>query len=126
MRSLAAGMIAALVATSATAQFAVPTDVGKPDGATLFANQCGTCHSLDPAEQRQGPTLKGVFGRKAGSVAGFGYSSGFAHAEFTWDDAHLNAWLTNPQTVIPGAIMPYRQDDAEIRQTVIAYLKEQR
>jgi len=103
----------------------VPTDTGKPDAQTLFLNQCGTCHSLDPSEQRQGPTLKGVFGRKAGSVPGFSYSAGFAKAGFTWDDSPLDAWLTNPQSVIPGAVMPYRQPDSDIRQTIIAFLQEQ-
>ncbi|HKM62089.1 MAG TPA: c-type cytochrome [Acidisphaera sp.] len=127
MPVLRAGLLAAAVAAgpAARAQFTVPTDVGKPDGASVFLNQCGTCHSLDPNEQRQGPTLKGVYGRRAGSVAGFSYSAGFAKADFTWDETRLNAWLTNPPSVIPGAVMPYRQPDAEIRETIIAYLKEQ-
>ena len=126
MRGLAAGIIAAFILSSpAWAQFTVPDETAKPDGAALFANQCGVCHSFDPAEQRQGPTLKGVYDRKAGSVPGFAYSPGFAKADFNWDDAHLDAWLTSPQAVIPGAVMLYRQADPETRQTIIAYLKEQ-
>jgi len=126
MRSLVAGAIAAIVMSSpAWAQFTVPDETAKPDGAALFANQCGVCHSFDPAEQRQGPTLKGVYDRKAGSVPGFAYSPGFAKADFKWDEAHLDKWLTDPQSVIPGATMAYRQSDPEIRQTIIAYLKEQ-
>ena len=121
MRSVAAGAIAVIVMSSpAWAQFTVPTETEKPDAPTLFANQCGTCHSLDPAEQRQGPTLKGVYERKAGSVPGFSYSAGFAHADFNWDEAHLEKWLTDPQSVIPGATMAYRQSDPETRQTIIA------
>ena len=53
------------------------------------------------------------------------YSPGFAQAEFVWDDAHLDAWLTNPQKLIPGAVMRYRQADPKIRGTIIAWLKEQ-
>ncbi len=49
---------------------------------------------------------------------------GFAKADFVWDDARLDAWLTNPQAVIPGAVMAYRQAKPETRAMIIAYLKE--
>ncbi|HEX4768485.1 MAG TPA: c-type cytochrome [Lichenihabitans sp.] len=95
-----------------------------PDGATLFKNQCAVCHTLKSAEPpRQGPTLDRVYGRKAGSIAAFHYSPGFAKAGWSWDDSHLDAWLTNPQAVIPGAIMPYRQGKPAVRAAIIAYLK---
>ena len=45
-------------------------------------------------------------------------------ADFAWDDARLDAWLTNPQEMIPGAVMAYRQSRPETRAAVIAYLKE--
>jgi cytochrome c len=96
------------------------------DGENLFKQQCGACHSVkagDPA--RQGPNLAGVFGRKAGSVEGFHYSPGFAKADFAWDEQHLDAYLTNPQAVIPGAIMPYKQSRPQVRKAIIAYLQEQ-
>ena len=97
-----------------------------PDGAALFKQQCGACHSLDPnAPARQGPNLAGVYGRKAGSVPGFNYSPGFAKADFNWDEQHLDPYLTNPQSVISGAIMPYRQSKAPVRAAIISYLKEQ-
>lgn len=98
-----------------------------PDGAALFKQQCSACHTLDPsAPARQGPTLAGVVGRKPGTVPGFHYSPGFANADFVWDEAHLDPYLANPQAVIPGAIMPYRQGKAPVRQAIIAYLKEQK
>jgi len=96
------------------------------DGAALFRQQCATCHTLSASDPpRQGPTLAGVYGRKPGSVAGFHYSPGYAKADFVWDDTHLDAYLTNPQAVIPGSIMPYRQARAPVRQAIIAFLKEQ-
>jgi cytochrome c len=113
-----------LLAGLAGAQIALP-EAGPPDGATLFQQQCGTCHTdnlSDPV--RQGPPLFGVIGRKAGGAAGFRYSPGFAAANFVWNDARLDAWLTNPQAVIPSAVMVYRQAKPEIRAAVIAYLKE--
>lgn len=112
-----------VAAPQARAQFQVPA-AAKPTPAQLFTQQCGTCHSLNAADPpRQGPVLAGVLGRRAGSMAGFHYSAGFAKADFTWDPAHLDAWLTNPQAVIPGAVMPYRQSNPAVRQTIIQYLK---
>ena len=52
-------------------------------------------------------------------------SSGYAKADFVWDEPHLDAYLTNPQAVIPGSNMLYRQSKPQVRQAIIAYLKEQ-
>lgn len=127
-RVVCGGFVAALVSGltiggAAWAQFDAPAP--KPlTGEQQFQRQCGTCHTLNASEPpRQGPTLDHVFGRKAGSVKGYEYSSGFAKADWVWDDNHLDAWLTNPQAVIPGAAMPYRQAKPEIRAAVIGYLK---
>lgn len=118
---IALGVVAG---AQARAQFDVP--VSKPSPEALFRNQCATCHSLNANDKpRQGPTLAGVVGRKAGSAPGFTYSSGFANANFSWDAAHLDAYLTSPQSVIPGAVMPYRQTNAATRQAIISYLEAQ-
>lgn len=112
--------------TQAGAQVAMPA-AKPPSGEELFKRQCSTCHTVNAADpQRQGPTLAGVFGRKAGTVSGFHYSPGFAKADWSWDEAHLDPWLTNPQAVIPGAIMPYKQAKAEVRTAIIGYLKDLR
>jgi cytochrome c len=73
---------------------------------------------------RQGPPLLHVIGRPAGKLEGFHYSPALAQAGFTWDEARLDAWLNDPQSVIPGAVMAYRQAKAETRAAIIAYLKE--
>jgi cytochrome c len=117
-------ILAIVAATTSRAQMAIPA-AKPPSGETLFARQCATCHTTKTADpQRQGPTLAGVMGRKAGSVASFSYSPGFAKAEWNWDAAHLDAWMTNPEAVIPGAVMPYRQAKPEIRAAIIGYLQE--
>jgi cytochrome c len=96
-----------------------------PDGTTLFKQQCATCHTTNLSEPvRQGPSLFRIVGRPAGKTDGFHYSPGFAKADFVWDDSKLDAWLTNPQEMIPGTIMAYRQSKAEARAAIIAYLKE--
>ena len=101
---------AMLVVKAATAQIPLP-EAKPPDGPTLFKQQCAVCHT-------------GIVGRRAGSVDGFHYSPAFAKADFTWDDARLDAWMTNPQQMIPGAVMAYRQARPEVRTAIIAYLKE--
>ena len=111
---------------SVHAQMPLPS-AAKPSGAELFAQQCAICHSLSPADApRQGPALAGIYGRKAGSVAGFNYSPGYGEADFVWDEAHLNSYLTDPQAVIPGAVMLYKQKNADVRKAIIAFLKEQK
>jgi cytochrome c len=108
----------------AGAQMPLPT--AKPaDGATLFKQQCATCHTTNLSDPvRQGPSLFGIVGKPAGKADGFHYSDGFTKADFIWDDARLDAWLANPQAMIPGSIMAYRQSKAETRAAIIAYLKE--
>src|SRR5258707_15799101 len=111
---------ALLVAQIAGAQMPLPA-AKPPDGATLFKEQCATCHTTNLSDAaRQGPSLFRIVGRQAGKVDGFHYSAGFAKAEFVWDDA----WLANPQAIIPDAIMAYRPPNAETRAALIPYLKE--
>ena len=115
---------ALLVAQTAGAQMPLPA-AKPPDGATLFKQQCATCHTTNLSDPvRQGPSLFKIVGRPAGKINGFHYSAGFAKADFVWDEARLDAWLTNPQEMIPGAVMAYRQSKPEARAAVIAYLKE--
>ena len=107
----------------ATAQMPLPAPK-PPDGGTLFKQQCATCHTIDPGEPiRQGPPLAKIVDRPAGKIDGFHYSPGLAKADFVWNEAKLDAWLTNPQAVIPDAFMAYRQAKPETRAAIIAYLK---
>ena len=125
IRAIGLGFCATLSAvTMAGAEMPLPA--ARPtDGASLFKQQCATCHTTntsDPA--RQGPTLFKIVGRPAGKADGFHYSGGFAKADFVWDDSRLDAYLTNPQAMVPGSVMAYRQPKAETRAAIIAYLKE--
>jgi cytochrome c len=123
--AIALGLLSAVIlVTTADAQMPLPA-AKPPDGATLFKQQCATCHTVNETDPvRQGPSLFKIVGRRAGSVEGFKYSAGFAKADFIWDDAKLDAWITNPQEMIPASVMAYRQARPEVRATIIAYLKE--
>jgi cytochrome c len=93
----------------APAQMLLPS-ARSSDGAALFKQQCATCHATSLSDApRQGPPLIRIIGQHAGKIDSFHYSSGLAQAGFTWDENTLDAWLTNPQALIPGAIMAYRR-----------------
>ena len=83
---------------------------------------CQDCHSLDKNDV--GPKHRGVFGRKAGSIADFDYSDAVKASGVVWNEATLDKWLTDPQDFIPGARMFYHLDSAKDRADVIAFLKE--
>jgi cytochrome c len=92
-------------------------------GEAVFKTQCGICHSIVAGKNMIGPSLFGVVGRKAGGIPGFHYSAANKDSGLTWDAATLNRYLTNPQAVVPGTIMPYAglKDDTK-RADLIAYL----
>lgn len=87
--------------------------------------QCKSCHAVEPDKNRVGPSLHAVVGRKAGSVESFpNYSAGLKSASFAWDDSRLDAYLTNPKSVIADSRMAFPGiPSAEDRANVIAYLK---
>src|SRR6202142_1746518 len=67
---------------------------------------CAVCHSVD-GSNGTGPTLKGIIGRVSGTVPGFRYSRAMKSAKITWDESSLDRYLTDPQGLIPGNIMPF-------------------
>jgi cytochrome c len=91
-------------------------------GKAVFEKRCTGCHAMEA--DREGPRLKGVFGRKAGSVAGFNYSAGLKNSGLTWNDATLERWLSDPDLVVKDNNMSIGVPKAEERRDLIAYLKQ--
>jgi cytochrome c len=90
-------------------------------GRGLFESRCGGCHSLD--ENRVGPALGSVVGRAAGKKADFAYSAALAAATHVWTPDKLQAWLTDPEALVPGQAMGYRLSEAADRRDVVAFLQ---
>lgn len=110
------GLALALVATGALAQ--------APGGGDTFEDRCAMCH-VDGGGG-QGPSLKGVVGRRAGSLASFAYTPALKASGLTWTAANLDRFLTNPGALVPGTAMVVRINDAAQRAALIAYLATQR
>ncbi len=112
----AAGDLAAMIAAA---------DVAK--GKTLFL-QCRACHSLAPESEpgKIGPTLYGVIGRPAGSVAGFAYSDAVAQSGKTWTVDQIDHWLEKPSEFLPGNKMVFiGLKNPQDRANVLAYIQQE-
>jgi cytochrome c len=94
-----------------------------PAGKLLFA-QCRACHVTDAGVNKTGPSLAGIIGLKAGSVAGFNYSTANTDSGITWTKEKLFQYLEKPQRVIPKTKMIFAgMPDAQKRADLIAYLE---
>jgi cytochrome c len=93
------------------------------NGQSKFA-LCRSCHTIAPGGPNMtGPNLHGVFGQKAASKAGYRYSDVLKAADIVWDAQHLDQWLANPRTYLPGTKMSFVGiKDAGDRTDLIAYL----
>jgi len=94
-------------------------------GQLVFNNVCRTCHSIRDGDNRLGPHVRGIVGRKAGSLPGYSYSSAMKGANFVWDEKNLERFIANPDQTVPGNNMkPYGGlASAEGRVNLIAFLK---
>jgi len=90
-------------------------------GKLLFEKRCVGCHSLD--EDREGPRLRNVYGRRAGTVPTFRYSDALKSSRMTWNDVLLDKWLTNPDSLVPDTDMEFHVPKPEERAAIIRYLR---
>lgn len=92
-------------------------------GEKVFKIQCMACHAVVAGKKVVGPSLFGVVGRAAGSVADFKYTAANKNSGLTWDAATLDRYLQAPRTVVPGTAMTYAglTKDTQ-RADLIAYL----
>jgi cytochrome c len=90
-------------------------------GKDLFGRRCSGCHATD--SNKEGPRLRGVLGRKAGTVAGFSYSDALRGSGIIWTGELLDEWLQNPAALVRDTDMEFRVPNPDERAALIAYLK---
>ena len=116
-----AGALTLLVsASSSLAQQPTSDEAGRQ----AFNNSCRTCHSAKEGDNRLGPNLNKIVGRKAGSLPDYNYSSSMKEAGFVWDQDKLTRFMVKPDDVVSGNKMrPYGGVSAEEAAKIVAYLQ---
>lgn len=119
-------LAAAVFVTFAFGVLVAFSDGNSTRGERVFG-ACAACHSLQPNQNMTGPSLAGLWNRKAGSVASFSrYSTALKSANVVWNDKTLDDWITDPQHVVPGNEMTFAGiKDARQRADLLAFLKEE-
>jgi cytochrome c len=121
-RRRAAGGRQALLVLVVAAVPAFAQDAAR--GQKLF-EECAACHALERNTQSVGPDLHGVFGRKAGTLDDFRYSTALRRSNITWNAKTLDEYIADPQKVVPQNRMPYAgMLEAADRAALIRYLQE--
>jgi cytochrome c len=120
-------MLSACMLSSHSALSQQPASQGKEAASDqqVFNNACRTCHTIKEGDNRQGPNLYRIIGRKAGSLPDYNYSSAMKGADFAWDEEKLAHFIASPDEVVPGNNMkPYSGlASADDRTKIIAYLR---
>lgn len=96
------------------------------NGERQFARKCSVCHTLQAdGKRRAGPTLHGVFGRRAGTLPGYPYSEALRNANIVWNaDTISKLFNDGPDKVTPGTKMPIqRMKNPQDREDLIKFLE---
>ena len=116
------GVVVFVVASTPLVRAAL-AETGDPEKGKSVFEQCAACHSLGDPGDYDGPMLKGVIGRKAGSLEDYRYSAAMKRSDVTWDATTLDKYVTDPQAFIPGNRMAFAGiSDKAQRDDLIAYL----
>ena len=123
MKSWAGAAAAIVVGFLTTQAFAQAGNAAR--GERVFNQQCKTCHSLEEGPSITGPTLHGVFGRKAGTAPGFESSPEMIKSGIVWDETTLAEYSRDPKAKVPGTKMVFNGiKQAGQLADLVAYLKQ--
>ncbi|HEX5092652.1 MAG TPA: c-type cytochrome [Burkholderiales bacterium] len=92
-------------------------------GARVF-QACAACHSLEPGRHLTGPSLGGIWGRKAGTETDFRrYSEALKRSDIVWGETTLDRWVANPEGTVSGNLMRFQGlQDRQARADLVAFL----
>jgi cytochrome c len=119
------GMACMLASPSALPQ--ASQGMGGVSGEQAFNNACRTCHTVKQGDNRLGPNLHKIVGRKAGSLPDYAFSSAMKEAGFVWDEEKLDRFIAKPDEVVAGNNMkPYGGlSSSDDRKKIITFLAQQ-
>jgi cytochrome c len=119
------GLVCLLIPNAVLAQ--ASSRPGDGLGQAAFNNSCRTCHMTKEGDNRLGPNLHKIVGRKAGSLQNYPFSSAMKQAGFVWDEEKLEQFIANPDLVVPGHNMkPYGGlSSSEDRKNIVSFLSQQ-
>ena len=120
-------MIGAIRITAALFMTLLSTNAARADGDATRGEakfqDCAACHRLEAGANNVGPSLHGVFTRKAGELVDFRYSPAIKRSGISWTPQTLDVFIADPQKMVPANRMPYAgMPDADARADLIAYL----
>jgi cytochrome c len=88
-------------------------------------DDCAACHSIERGVNGVGPTLYGIFGRKAGELDDYRYSPALKRSGIIWTEGTLDTFIADSQATVPANRMPYAgMPNAADRDDLIAYLQK--
>jgi cytochrome c len=122
-------MIDAVRVTAALLLALLPAGAARADGdvarGEVKFQDCAACHKLEAGANNVGPSLHGIFARKAGELADFRYSPAIKRSGIIWTPETLDTFIADPQATVPGNRMPYAgMASPSDRRDLIAYLQK--
>jgi cytochrome c2 len=122
-------MIHAVRVTAALFMTLLPAGAARADGDAVRGEvkfqDCAACHRLEAGANNLGPSLHGIFERRAGELTDFRYSPAIRRSGIAWTPETLDKFITDPQAMVPGNRMPYAgMASASERTDLIAYLQK--
>ena len=122
MRLMPMGLTVAAGAVALLAFAPQAVSAPNPDGERLYSQKCAMCHRLNGSTSL-GPSLRGVYGRKAGQASGYAYSAAMLKSGLSWNAQTLDNYLASPTKVVRGGKMVLAVPGAGDRAAIIGYLE---
>jgi cytochrome c len=112
------------LALAAVAALGLPAAAHAQDGEAAFKRQCTICHATQAGQNKVGPSMAGIVGRKAGTIQGFQYSDAMKGSNITWDIDTLSKYIADPKAVVPNGKMVFagvkKPEDVQL---ILEYIK---